>query len=232
MKALGPIPHFPKRVVIDTLEASAKLPLAAKDRKHDEISEFEDGEEYMGEEDQDIDHAKAISPTLAQTNKTLMNGRGLQVKGKFLSDHARSRADTLKAEFSASIEQSRDEMNRARISEAPLNLSNLARLFGERNKHLRPILDMYDSTFAEVSENRLLLVQEVDNDVKRMSMVRGKAWKRSVTQARETIAGQTAGLKVWILYGVQRRQPTPYIPFQEAIDTSEYIKSFMQLLKI
>ncbi|KAF9503123.1 hypothetical protein BS47DRAFT_1369776 [Hydnum rufescens UP504] len=63
----------------------------------------------------------------------------------------------------------------------------------------------------------LFLVQEVDNDVKRMSMVRGRAWKRSVTQARETIAGQTAGLK---------------ITFQEATDTSEYIKSFMQLLKI
>jgi len=85
--------------------------------------------------------------------------------------------------------------------------------FGVQQKHIQRILDMYDSTYAGVSENRLFLVQEVDNDVKRMSMVRGRAWKRSVTQARETIAGQTAGLK-------------------EATDTSEYIKSFMQLLKI
>ncbi|KAF9505594.1 hypothetical protein BS47DRAFT_519561 [Hydnum rufescens UP504] len=143
----------------------------------------------MGEQDQDIDLQQILEMYQAQTNKTSMNGRGLQVKGKFLSDHARSRADTLKAEFRASMlvfqpevlifhvatcrspmdglrsEQSRDEMNRARISEAPLNLSNLARLSGERNqKHIQRILDMYDSTYAGVSENRLFLVQEVDND--------------------------------------------------------------------
>jgi hypothetical protein len=105
--------------------------------------------------------------------------------------------------------------------------------FGVQQKHLQRILDMYDSAFAGVSENRLLLVQEVDNDgtfpytipvmvmitllcaVKRMSMVRGRAWKRSVTQAREAIAGQTAGLKVWILYGVQRRQLPPGFHFRK-----------------
>jgi hypothetical protein len=79
MKALGPTPHFPKRVVVDRLEASAKLPLAAKDRKHDEISEFEDGDEYMGEEDQDIDHAKSLVSFTPTECRLIVVGRVLSL---------------------------------------------------------------------------------------------------------------------------------------------------------
>lgn len=34
----------------------------------------------------------------------------------------------------------------------------------EQQKHIQPILDIYDSAFAEVSKNRVLLVQQVSDD--------------------------------------------------------------------
>jgi len=123
----------------------------------------------------------------------------------------------------------------------------------EQQKHIRPILDIYDSAFAEVSRNRVILVQQVSNDgvsssafighffcgnivlvctVKTMSMVRSRAWKRAVTQAQETIAAQASELKVCILCSVHCQVTHPSLLFQEATDTSEYINSFMQLLNV
>ncbi|KAF8333650.1 uncharacterized protein EI90DRAFT_3052672 [Cantharellus anzutake] len=126
-----------------------------------------------------------------------MNGKALQVKNAALADNARSKASSLEKGLFSAIQEIKEELAQVKESELDLNLSNVARRFGFRNqKSVKALQESYNTYFADMPEERSLVVQLALADVKKRATIRNRAWKCSVQKTHDKVKEQLEEQKV------------------------------------
>ncbi|KDQ17834.1 hypothetical protein BOTBODRAFT_171548 [Botryobasidium botryosum FD-172 SS1] len=212
------VPSAPRAQTTPFLVRSANLNGAAKSAvKHNALlaeASIDMEEEIEEVEDDDPTQIIAIMKALKthQASKSVSGTVALQSKTSALIDNARTRADTLKSECGAVLDETQAEIARLRSSQLETDFAHVAKLFGNRTKTVNDLFHLYGPSLSALSQSRNVEVEAISELLTSFPQTRERSRKRLMKLAQKDLAEGIENQKL-------------------ATDAQEYIKHFQALCR-